>query len=80
MNSYQLARSRVRLAASGRTFERNYMVLNNDVYDGEGNLIGFRCFTCYEVFPSMWDVTCNRCREVERQHDELLAAIRSRKQ
>lgn len=52
-------------------------MLNNDVYDGRGNLLGFRCFTCYEVFPSMWGETCNRCRDVERRHEEMLAAIKA---
>lgn len=50
--------------------------MNNEVRDGRGRLIGFRCWTCQKVAPSMWGETCNECREVERRHQELIAAIK----
>ena len=51
----------------------------NSVYDGRGNHVGFRCQECGKVVPMMWGDTCNSCREVERRHQEVLAAIRERK-
>lgn len=36
---------------------------------------GFRCYECGNVFPAMWGDTCNACREKERRHQELVAAL-----
>lgn len=69
-------RSSVAVVTSAATFERE--IMNNDVYDGRGKLVGFRCSTCGDVFPSMWDVTCNRCRLEEERHAALLAVLRSK--
>lgn len=48
---------------------------NNDVRDGHGRLVGFRCFECGGVFDRMWGNTCNGCSEKERRHQELLAQL-----
>lgn len=59
---------------------------NNAVYARAGNAlergdpIGYRCDECRGVFDTMWGYICNGCREKERRHKELLAAIRDRKQ
>lgn len=50
--------------------------MNNEVYDGRGNSIGFRCFACGKIFQSMWDCTCNGCRKKEEQHREQIKAIK----
>jgi len=52
--------------------------MNNAVYDYRGTgarVIGFRCHECQQVKPSMWGCICNECREKERRHRELIAAI-----
>lgn len=48
---------------------------NLAVYDGRGRVIGHRCINCGGVFQSMWGNTCNGCRDAERRHRELIAAI-----
>ena len=53
------------------------MSINNAVYGRRDEVIGFRCFECNDIVPSMWGVVCNRCREAERRHNESLAAIRA---
>ena len=40
-------RSSVAVVTSAATFERE--IMNNDVYDGWGKLVGFRCSTCGDV-------------------------------
>lgn len=53
--------------------------MNNAVYDYRGTgarIVGYRCHECQQVKPAMWGETCNECREKERRHQELLAAIR----
>jgi hypothetical protein len=40
---------------------------------------GFQCWTCREIFDSMWGETCNGCRDTEKRHKELIAAIKSTK-
>lgn len=56
---------------------------NNAVYARAGNAfergdpIGYRCDDCGKVVSSMWGYTCNECREKERRHKELIAAIRA---
>jgi predicted nucleic acid-binding Zn-ribbon protein len=47
------------------------------VKDWRGRIIGYRCIDCGGVFSSMWDNICNGCRESERRHQELVAAIRT---
>lgn len=54
------------------------MNLNNEVRDSDGHVFGFRCLECGSIFSSMWSCICNGCREKERRHQELLAAIRAR--
>lgn len=48
------------------------MNFNNSVGDM------FECWTCRELYHSMWGVTCNKCREEEKRHRELIDAIKSR--
>lgn len=54
------------------------MWFNNAVTDARGKTIGFRCLQCGNVVQSMWGNLCNQCREDERRHQELIAAIRDR--
>ena len=37
---------------------------------------GFRCDTCMKIYPSMFGDTCNSCKEIERRHQEIVAAIK----
>jgi hypothetical protein len=46
-------------------------MINNSVKNWYGETIGFRCFKCEGVFPSMWGSICNKCREQERLLKEL---------
>ena len=50
--------------------------MNNAVYNGRGECVGYRCFTCNKVFQSMWDCTCNGCRKKEEMHREQIKAIK----
>jgi len=52
------------------------MSFNNSVCDGRGNVLGFKCWECGEVVPSMWGETCNSCRAIERRHREIVKALR----
>jgi DNA-directed RNA polymerase subunit N (RpoN/RPB10) len=54
--------------------------MNNSVKNGWGEVVGFRCWTCGDVFSSMWGETCNRCREQEKMRNqikELTAALKN---
>jgi len=53
--------------------------MNNSVKYGS-ELIGFRCFTCGNIFQSMWGTKCNGCREADRKHNELIQALKSLKE
>lgn len=50
--------------------------MNNSVKNGYGEIVGYRCWTCGNVFQSMWGETCNRCRKEEKQHEEMKSEIR----
>lgn len=50
--------------------------MSNEVRDWRGRIIGYRCWECGNVELSMWGDTCNACREKERRHQELIAAIK----
>ena len=49
------------------------------VHDNSGNIIGYKCTTCGEVFDSMLGDNCNRCWTEERRHQEILKAIKENK-
>jgi len=49
--------------------------MSNEVRDRNGTVVGFRCVECREVVEQMWGDTCNSCREKERRHRELVAAL-----
>jgi DNA-directed RNA polymerase subunit N (RpoN/RPB10) len=49
--------------------------MNNEVRDFRGNLIGFRCFTCNDVVPSMWGTTCNQCAAKKNEASALRKEI-----
>jgi hypothetical protein len=55
-----------------RTIERGA------VYDGYGNISGFRCYQCGRVFDSMLGDICNGCFGVNQRHRELIEALRER--
>jgi hypothetical protein len=42
------------------------MAFNNEVKDARGRSLGFRCFTCGNVYPSMWGEVCNLCQAAWR--------------
>lgn len=50
--------------------------MNNSVKDGYGNVIGFRCYRCGNVFQSMWGETCNRCRHNDSENEKLRTEIK----
>jgi DNA-directed RNA polymerase subunit N (RpoN/RPB10) len=50
--------------------------MNNSIKNGYGEIVGFRCWTCGDVFQSMWGETCNRCRKQEEQANKMQAEIR----
>jgi hypothetical protein len=60
------------------------MSFNNAVYARTGNAyergdpVGYRCDECGGIFQSMWGTTCNGCREKDRRHRELIAALKNR--
>jgi rRNA maturation endonuclease Nob1 len=57
--------------------------MNNAVYDFPGTaarLIGYRCHECQRIKPAMWGDVCNECRENERRHREMIAAMRSERE
>lgn len=49
--------------------------MNNEVRDFRGNLVGFRCFNCNDVVPSMWGTTCNACRSKKDESSALRKEI-----
>jgi len=49
---------------------------NNTVRDAWGEIVGFRCFECGNVYTHMWGNVCNACRETERRHRELLEVMK----
>lgn len=53
--------------------------MQNAVTNYNGEVVGYRCRVCSGVFDSMWSDTCNGCRDKERQHKEMIAAIKSTK-
>lgn len=55
------------------------VMINNEIRDYRGNLIGFRCPNCGNLCERGWGNTCNRCRKEERRYRELLRAIRDRR-
>lgn len=53
---------------------------NNAVYGYRGTqriVVGFRCDTCGGIAQAMWGNTCNKCRDNERKHRELIEAIKA---
>ena len=48
--------------------------MNNEVRDGFGRLIGFRCWQCDEIKTKMWGEICNSCR-AQNEHAALLRAF-----
>lgn len=54
-------------------------MFDTSVRDWRGRTIGYRCLDCGEVVQQMWGNTCNKCRDKERRHQELIAAIKSAK-
>ena len=49
--------------------------MNNSVRDWQGNVIGFRCFTCGEIYQSGWGNHCNGCRNKADENARLRAEI-----
>ena len=53
-------------------------MINNDVKNWQGKLVGFRCTNCGDIYDSGWGNTCNKCRTEERRHKELIEAMKSK--
>jgi len=62
-------------AGAGRAGEG---AMNNEVRDGRGRIVGFRCYECDKVKSKMWGEICNECRAKQERHEELLAAMEKR--
>ena len=60
----------------GRRAESEGAAMNNEVRNRDGKVIGYECFTCGGMFQRMWGTVCNECRDKERRHQEILAAMR----
>ena len=56
------------------------LVGNNTVYNGRDEIVGFACAICGRVVSSMWGDTCNKCRDEERKHQELLEALKNKQE
>lgn len=54
--------------------------MNNDIRNGWGGLIGFKCHRCCGVFSYMWGTICNKCRNDEEKYQEILKAITAQKE
>ncbi|KKN49566.1 hypothetical protein LCGC14_0641310 [marine sediment metagenome] len=53
-------------------------MINNDVKNWRGKTIGFRCRECGDIFQSMWETTCNKCRREEERHQEILKQTKNK--
>lgn len=53
--------------------------MNNEVRNWRGEVVGFRCFECGNIYESGWGEKCNNCRTAERRHREIIEAIKSGK-
>lgn len=53
------------------------MTFDTSVRNWRGQVIGYRCLDCGDIVQQMWGNTCNKCRDNERRHQELIAAIKS---
>lgn len=49
--------------------------MNNSVKNYYGETVGFRCWTCGEVFPSMWGENCNKCRNQKDENRKMREEI-----
>lgn len=50
--------------------------MNNAIRGSDGKTIGFECFRCGGMYQRMWGETCNKCRDDDRKHAELVAALK----
>ena len=55
-------------------------MINNAVKDAHGNVIGYRCSVCGEIYTSMWGNVCNKCREERKFRQQLLEALKNTKE
>jgi len=46
-------------------------MINNDVKNWQGQVIGFRCSVCDEIKTKMWGTICNACRKQQELIDLL---------
>ena len=51
------------------------MSLNNEITDGFGHVVGFRCSRCDIVKSKMRGNICNSCRTTDEQHFKLMSRI-----
>ena len=54
--------------------------MNNSVTNYRGEIIGFRCWRCGDVFPSMWGEICNGCRHQDEENSKLREEVRKLKE
>lgn len=50
--------------------------MNNSVKNGYGEIVGFLCWTCGNIFQSMWGEECNQCRKGKDENEKLRLEIR----
>lgn len=55
-------------------------MINNSVTDRNGKVIGFVCSRCNKVYQSMWGTVCNKCRDEDEKHNELIKEIQELKE
>lgn len=55
-------------------------MINNEIRDWQGALIGFRCTNCGETYQSGFGAECNHCARSKKQHSELISEIKKLKQ
>ena len=51
-------------------------MINNEVRNHDGEVIGFRCTTCGRIYQSGWGDICNVCRETNEKHEDLMTEIK----
>lgn len=51
--------------------------MNNEIRDWQNKLVGFKCINCGIIYESGWGNNCNKCRNEERKHKEILQAIKT---
>lgn len=46
--------------------------MDNAARDKNGNIIGFKCFKCGNIYDRMWGTVCNQCKKGNALGQRLL--------